>query len=68
MYTISVLIRCPAEQTELHAELLDEAECLIEERIGLALLELFGIVYVDRVNVEYISLQDDRGNTHSSGP
>jgi hypothetical protein len=62
MYTIQVVLRCPDEQSEIHSSLLDDAECIIEERIGLALLELFGTVLVDCVNVKYTSLQNERGD------
>ncbi len=60
MYIIQVMLRCPDDQSEFHASLLDDAECIIEERISLALLELFGTVLVDCVNVQHSSLQDGR--------
>ncbi len=62
MYTIQVMLRCPDEQSEIYASSLDDAECVIEERIGLALLELFGTVLVDCVNVKYSPLQDESGD------
>lgn len=62
MYTIRVVLRCPGEQCEISASPLDAAECIIEERIGLALLELFGTVLMDCVNVEYSTLQDECGD------
>lgn len=60
MYIIRVEMRCPDERSEVLSNELDIAECIVEERIGLALLELFGRVLVDCVNIEYLPFQDVR--------
>ncbi len=54
MYIIRVVAYCPDERTEILPDSPDSAECVVEESISLRLLELFGNVYVDSVEVEYL--------------
>ena len=58
MYTIRIVIRSFGEHAEVLPEELEIAECVIEERISLLLLELLGTVIVDYIIVEYVPPQN----------
>ena len=62
MYTIQIVVYCLADHAEILPDALEQAACTIEERVGLMLLELFGNVHVDTVNVTYTPSEDQRGN------
>lgn len=64
MYKIQIVVYCPAKYAEIHPEALDCAACAIEERVSLLLLELFGNVHVETVNITYTPLKDQRGDNH----
>lgn len=61
MYTIRTIIRGTGKYTEVLPESLASLELLIEERFSLLLLELFEVVQVDAVTVDYIPPQDNCG-------
>ena len=62
MYTIEFIARCPEGQCEVDPKLLDAVTCLIEESISLLLVQLFGSVLVEKVNVSFAPLENARGN------
>lgn len=61
MYTIRAIIHCSGKYTEVLPESLASLEPLIEECFSLLLLELFEVVQVDVVTVDYIPPQDSCG-------
>jgi len=61
MYTIRAIIHCSGKYTEVLPESLANLEPLIEERFSLLLLELFEVVQVDAVTVDYTPPQDSCG-------
>jgi len=66
MYTISIIACCPDEYAEVLPDALDCAACLVEEQVGLVLLELFGMVRIDVVSVTH-STSEDIGGGHLDG-
>ncbi len=48
---IQIVIQCPARYTEVLPEEPENTELMIEDCVSQALLELFEIVVVDKVNV-----------------
>ena len=47
MYTISIIACCSDEYAEVLPNAGDCAACLVEEQVGLVLLELFAMVRLD---------------------
>lgn len=62
MYTIQIFVRCPDEDAEIAPSQIESAACLIEESISLLLLQLFGVVLVDMVNITFSAHEESRGN------
>ena len=62
MYTIEFVASCPEGQSEVDPKLLEAAACLIEESVSLLLVQLFGSVLVEEVNVSFVPLEHARGN------
>ena len=63
MYTIRAIIHCPGKYSEVLPESLASLESLIEDRFSLLLLELFEVVLVDVVTVDYNPPQDNCGTS-----
>lgn len=62
MFTIQIIANCPEGHGEVDPKSLEGAACLIEESLSLLLVQLFGSVIVDRVNVTYSPLENARSN------
>jgi hypothetical protein len=58
MYTIHIVVHSPDKYTEILADSLESAAYIVEEHISLALLEIFGSIFVDTVKVIYSSSED----------
>jgi hypothetical protein len=65
MFTIHFIANCPEGQGEVDPESLDCAAYLIEEAIGLLLVELFGGVLVEEMSVTFSPPENARRNTLS---
>lgn len=61
MYKITFAARCPDGLNEVLSTELDNLALLVEARVSVALLEIFGRVIVDDVHVEYMSSEHERG-------
>ncbi len=64
MLTIHIVACCPIEQGEIEVTSLEQATCDIEEKIGLLLQQMFGVVLVEQVSITN-SLPDEVRNNHS---
>lgn len=64
MLTIQIRLTCPDKGGEILTAELENAEFLIEELVSQALLELFEVVIVEKVNID-VSGGGGRQNTLS---
>lgn len=62
MYTIEFVASCPERQSEVDPKSLDAAACLIEESVSLLFVQLFGSVFVEKVSVSFMPLEQARGD------
>lgn len=55
MLTIQIRLMCPAsEYAEVLPTKLEQAEVMVEELISLVLLQLFGVLIVEKVKISFL--------------
>ena len=62
MYRICIIIHCPDECSEIVPDALESTACVVEELVGLALLEVLGTIFVDTVQITYSSFKEGQNN------
>lgn len=66
MRTIRMCVHCPDKNSELLVDDEKQNELIIEDIVGIALLQVFDMVLVDDVTVHY-SPEDDDGDGDGDG-
>jgi hypothetical protein len=54
MLTIQIRLMCPGNGGEILPTELEKAELLVEELVSQVLLELFGVVIVEKVKISFL--------------
>ncbi len=61
MYTIDLCVRCSGRFSEVLPNDLDNTELVVEELVSQLLLELFGMVIVERVAIKFFPSESNVG-------
>lgn len=60
MYTIQILIQCPDGFSEVPPYELENTELIVEDQVSRMLVELFGIVIVEDVFIDFFPSEEEQ--------